>query len=101
MGTLESANGRLSSRKTGPPQEPDYRVNKDELGANSHKKKPGGSKPPLREAEYYKYYSSGNPGNLPPIVITSNEILCNANPIFQLLFFREPWQPSAHCLHLE
>ncbi len=45
-----------------------------ELGVNSHKKKPGGSKPPLREAEYYKYYSSGNPGNLPPIVITSNEI---------------------------
>jgi hypothetical protein len=87
----------LVQEKLPLPQESDYGITSEFARENLR----GLEAPLLREAEYYKYYSSGNPGNLPPIVITSNEILCNANPIFQLLFFREPWQPSAHCLHLE
>jgi hypothetical protein len=64
METVESINGQLSSRKTAA-------ATNIGLPANSQEETPGGSEPPH---ESYNHYSSGNPGSLPPIVITSNEI---------------------------
>jgi hypothetical protein len=60
----------LVQEKLPMPQESDYGI----TSQFAREKLRGLEAPLLREAEYYKYYSSGNPGNLPPIVITSNQI---------------------------
>jgi hypothetical protein len=60
----------LVQEKLPLPQESDYGITCEFARENLR----GLEAPLLREAEYYKYYSSRNPGNLPPIVITSNQI---------------------------
>src|SRR4029077_13059842 len=60
----------LVQEKLPLPQESDYGITSEFARENLR----GLEAPLLREAEYYKNYSSGNPGNLPPIVVTSNAV---------------------------